>query len=131
MKISEFNISGEPIPEQIADKILEYHITPMLKIATVLNIYPSQKSSYRSLKWEMSKGRPGTSQHVFRGKGATDWTCDDFANNKEMLISLLISETNYTRITIYNSFIHCDYKGRTRNLYKSNSQSQWELIKTL
>ena len=111
-KISEFNISGEPIPEDIADKILEYHIVPMQMVRIIMGIpmWPSQKSGYRSKEWELSKGRSGNSQHTFQGLGATDWTCRDFPNNKEEFLKEIRENTDYTRMAIYDTFIHCDYK---------------------
>ena len=134
--ISDFNISGKPIPEAIADKILKWHIAPMQRVRNIFNgaIWASQKSGYRSPHWERSKGRSGNSQHTFRGKGAVDWTCREFSSNYERLLDLIVKETDYTRIAIYNSFIHCDYKatpsGR-REVYTSNSKSKWTLKETL
>jgi len=134
--ISDFNISGNPIPEQVADKILKWHIIPLQRVRDVFNgaIWASQKSGYRSRHWERSKGRSGNSQHVFLGKGAVDWTCRNFPSNHERLLELIIKETDYTRMAIYNSFIHCDYKstpsGR-REVYTSNSKSKWTLKETL
>ena len=130
--ISDFNISGEPIPEDVSDKILKWHIIPMQRVRNVLGIaiWASQKSGYRSLSWEKSKGRSGNSQHCFRGKGATDWTCRNFSDNKDKLLEAIIKETDYTRIAIYNSFIHCDYKetdSNSRELYTSDSKSSWQL----
>jgi len=135
-KISEFNISGKPIPETVADKILKWHILPMQKVRDILGVamWASQGSGYRSYEWELSKGRSGNSQHVFTGMGAVDWTCSDFANNKDKFLKLITDHTNYSRMAIYNSFIHCDYKptpSGEREIYKSDSASNWELIKTL
>lgn len=112
MKISDFNITGQPIPESVADKILEYHLKPLecVNIAnTKLNARVSVKSSYRSRAYELKRGRSGTSQHCFFGKGATDITCDDFKNQKDDLLEELIQNTTYTRLAIYKSFIHADY----------------------
>lgn len=132
--ISEFNISGEDIPQDIADKILKHHIVPMQPVRDKLNIpiYPSQKSGYRSQKWEKSRNRNGQSQHCFVGLGAVDWTCSDFQNNKEALLASIAIDTEYTRIAVYNSFIHCDYKPTSsgkRELYTSDSYSNWKFIR--
>jgi len=129
-KISEFNISGNHIPEKIADKILKWHILPMQDVRNEFGkpIYPSQKSGYRSISWELSRGRNGKSQHTFRQKGAVDWTCMHFGLNKDKLLELIIENTDYTRIAVYNSFLHCDYKptkSGQRELYTSNSASKW------
>lgn len=111
MKISDFNISGQPIPEDVADKIELYHLTPLRRVEECLDlkVWPSAKSGYRPRWWEIKMGREGNSQHCFYGKGATDVTCDDFKNNRHILLEALIQETEYTRFAIYNTFIHCDY----------------------
>lgn len=131
-KISDFNISGEPIPEDIADKILLYHILPMNKVRDNMGIpiWPSEKSGYRSVKWEKSKGREGNSQHVFRGKGAVDITCKDFAENKGALLDNLIKLTDYTRICLYDTFYHVDYGGIERWYYENTPTGwvrQWQI----
>lgn len=142
--LSEFNISGNSIPEKVADKILHKHIVPMQPVREELGfaIYPSLKSAYRPLWWEKENDRSGTSQHTFIGEGevegdgdgATDWTCYDFKNNKEDLLESIIKHTKYTRISIYSSFIHCDYKKtgsgkRELFIYKYNDEKKewgWE-----
>lgn len=139
-KISEFNISGEDIPEHIADAILEHHIQPMQVVRNELgySMTASLKSGYRSPKWEKSRKRNGQSQHCFLrkdgGKGAVDWTCFDFQKNKNEFIEAIIKHTNYTRIAIYNSFIHCDYKPTAsgkREVYSSTPSSAWTLTKVI
>lgn len=112
LKVSDFNISGKDIPEDVADKILEYHLKPLEKVnktEPLLNASPSLKSSYRPRWWELQMGRDGDSQHCFYGKGATDVTCENFKENKDVLLKTLIENTEYTRFAVYNSFIHCDY----------------------
>ena len=129
-KISEFIIEKGPIPVEVCDKILQHHITPMINVRKLFgsSLWPSQKSGYRSVKWEKSRGRSGNSQHTFSGKGAVDWTCKNFKDNKEKLLKLLISNTEYTRLAVYNGFIHCDYKptpSGKRELYDSGGDSKW------
>lgn len=148
-KISDLNISGEAIPEKIADKILEHHIIPMSRVQekTPFMVYPSfsvkgQPSGFRSYWWEIARGRGGGSQHCFGQKksgvvyenelGAVDWTCEDFDENKESLLEHIINETNYIRMAVYNTFIHCDYKDTNqgkRLLFDSDSSSNWNFIK--
>lgn len=133
-KISEFNISGKSIPEDIADKILKWHITPMIPVRVEIGttVWASQSSGYRSTYWEKSRGRSGNSQHTFKGKGAVDWTCYNFTINKDVLLELIIKYTNYSRIAVYDNFIHCDYKVTSsgkRELYSSNSNSKWKFDK--
>jgi hypothetical protein len=126
-KPSEFNISGEPIPEDVADKIQEYHIIPLQKVRDTHGqpIYVSKNSGYRSPEWEKSKGRSGNSQHTFKGNGAVDLTSDDL----DRLQQDLIEHSPYKRICRYNSFIHCDYKGNERILYKYDNG--WKRVKSL
>lgn len=133
-KISEFNISGKPIPQDIADKILEHHILPMQSVRDELDysMTASENSGYRSKEWELSKKRSGTSQHCFIEKGAVDWTCEDFADNKDEFLKAIIKHTPYTRMAIYSGFIHCDYKavpnGR-RQVFNSDAKSNWTFYK--
>ncbi|WP_421809073.1 hypothetical protein [Flagellimonas sp.] len=111
MKISDFNISGKDIPQDVADKILDFHLRPLERVQECVSfkISVSQKSGYRPRWWELNKGRSGNSQHCFYGKGATDVTCDDFKDNFNEFLGALIDNTDYTRFAIYDSFIHCDY----------------------
>ena len=132
MSIDDFNIAGEPIPSEIEYKIEDYHIKELEPLTDTLKVYPSAKSGYRPKSWELSHGRSGNSQHTFEGKGATDWTCDDFEDNKDTLLNFLITSTAYLRITIYNTFIHCDYKDThngKRLLFESGSNSKWTFKK--
>ncbi len=130
--IDDFNISKEELSEDISDKILDYHMIPAWELAIDLNAYPSMDSSYRSIQWELDHGRNGNSQHTFKGKGATDWTCDKFKDNKDELLKRLISDTEYTRFAVYNTFIHCDYKptnNNKRQLFDSDPNSKWTFKK--
>lgn len=134
--ISDFNISGEAIREDIADKILKYHIVPLQRVRDALNIpiWASKKSGYRSYKWEKRQGRSGNSQHTFKGKGATDITCQNFKENQDILLQSVLELTDYTRIAIYDTFIHCDYKeteSGNRELYSSTPDSKWKLIQNI
>lgn len=150
--ISEFNISGEAIPEKIADKILRWHIQPMQTVRKQLNkliegdvkLFPSLKSGFRPYSWEIKNKRSGKSQHTFGQKrtgiiyaselGAVDWTCTNFIKNKTQLLKLIIKHTEYKRIAIYNTFIHCDYKDTPtgkREVYKSTASSSWTRVSVL
>lgn len=134
--ISEFIITGDEVPIKVADKLLKFHITPMLEVREELGIplYPSQRSGYRPISWEIKKGRSGNSQHTFMGKGAVDWTCNNFSSNREKLLISIIKNTSYNRITLYPTFIHCDYKDTNsgkREYYTSGMDSKWKFIKTL
>lgn len=139
-KLSEFNISGEDIPQSVADKILHKHILPMQPVREELDIpvYPSLKSGYRSVVWEKKHGRTGSSQHTFKENGAVDWTCNDFEKRKDTLLESMIKHTDYTRFAIYASFIHADYKNKSGNvqIFKNEYDTEkeewkWKLIKTI
>ena len=146
--ISDFCITKDAVPQKIADAILLYHIIPLNIVQDCLpfKIYPSYSvkghpSGYRPYKYEISKGRSGKSQHTFgetkngfteNHKGALDLTCEDFTLNKNNLLDALINYTDYKRLAVYNSFIHCDYKDThdgKRLLFKSNSASNWSFVK--
>ncbi len=131
LKISDFNISGKPIPEEVVDKIYEYHFKPLIKVNEVeplLNARPSLKSSYRPRWWELEKGRSGNSQHCYYGKGATDVTCDNFKDNQDVLLKILIEETDYTRFAVYRSFIHVDYAMQDeRWVFNSSWERQYQI----
>lgn len=142
--ISEFNISGKDIPQQVCDKLLHKHILPMHPVREELgiSITASLKSGYRSPEWELAHKRNGTSQHCFGQKlngkfdpkedGAVDWTCFEFPNNKDKLLASMIKHTDYTRMAVYKGFIHGDYKptpsGR-REVYTSDAASNWKFLK--
>lgn len=133
--ISEFLITQPKTVElDIADKLWKYHIIPMLAVREALGfaIWASLKSGYRPEWYEKSKGRSGTSEHCFKEKGAVDWTCFDFETNKDKFLELIIIHTDYTRIAVYDGFIHCDHKPTAngkREIYTSNSRSEWKFLR--
>ena len=140
-KLYEFIITKpKTITLEIADKLYWYHIIPMIPVRKALGVSMTASlfSGYRPKWWEIFKKRSGNSQHVFIGKGAVDWTCFDFENNKDELLRLIIEHTEYTRIAIYNSFIHCDYKETSgvRQLFEygwdeSEKMNKWLFIKNV
>lgn len=137
----ELCITDTPLPLHVAEKLWKHHILVMNPIREKLGhaITASQKSGFRPYEWEKSHGRSGGSQHTFGDLphganidmlGAVDWTTLN-KSKLDDLQALLISDSPYTRIARYNSFIHCDYKptgNGKRQLFKSNSASQWTLI---
>jgi len=141
-KFQEFNITGDDIPENVATKILVYHLLPAIDVRKQLGvpIFPSQKSCWRPYKWEISKDRDGTSEHCFGqdengnfnplSKGACDWTCNNFDKNGKKLLEALIQNTSYTRIAFYKShnFYHCDYKNKnSRWVYNEQWVKQYKI----
>lgn len=134
--ISELCITGDTVPLSIADKLLKYHITPMNRVRHELGlpVMASQNSGYRPKEWELDHGRSGGSQHTFIEKGAIDWTCEDFRDYKDELLELIIEHTDYTRMAVYNGFIHCDYKPTStgkRQLFTSDASSKWTFVKNV
>ena len=66
--------------------------------------------------------------------GAVDWTCENFKENKDCLLELIIEHTNYLRLSVYETFIHCDYKNTHKNkrlLFESESNSKWNFIECI
>lgn len=136
--ISEICILKDPVPQDVADKLLKYHIMPMNAVREMLGkpITASQKAGYRPKHYEIQRGRSGNSQHCFEGTslGAVDWTCSD----PEALLALILAHTDYKRVCYYpnNGFIHCDYKetgidkaGHKRYFECQSPISSWEFIK--
>lgn len=115
--ISDFCISLELIPQNIADKILKWHLLPLQRTRNKLNkyiihkeniikIWVSKKSCWRPYKWEISHDRNGGSQHCFGekksgrifkdAKGATDVTCmrmNCMLTYKQLICYFLLSKT--------------------------------------
>lgn len=131
MKLSDFNITGKPIPPDVADKIVEYHLLPLMQIDKEnedLGIFVSANSGYRPRWYELERGREGNSQHCFYGKGAVDLSCKDFKDNKWHLLGLLVDCTEYSRFAVYDTFIHVDYALLTeRWVYDSKWIKQYQL----
>jgi hypothetical protein len=129
--ISDFNITGGPIPQDVADKILMHHLIPLARVCQVsgLKLVISKRSGYRPKWYEIKKKRSGDSQHTFEGFGAVDITCENFQEHKWDLIAHLNTETQYKRIALYDSknFIHLDYKGTKRILFDENWEVMYEL----
>ncbi len=128
----ELCITNDPIPQEVAQKLMVHHIIPMSGVRQAFGspITASQRSGYRNPAWELRHGRNGQSEHCFKGLGAIDWT----AQNLDRLQELIIAQTQYTRIARYAGFIHCDYKPNPnglRILYSSDAQSQWRVVRTL
>lgn len=127
----ELNFTGEPLPTEVAQKMLDYHIVPMHQVRMTLGrgVWASQKSGYRPKEWELKQGRSGNSQHTFEGKGAVDWTC---SGDIKELLELIMEITDYSRVCYYpkENFIHCDHKdiGDKRQYFEYEG-GKWKFIK--
>ena len=141
-KFEEFIITGEPIPVNVATKIMIHHIIPAVAVREALGlpIWPSLKSCFRPYQWEIKQKRSGDSQHCFgqkkdgtfneESKGACDWTCKDFPTNKDKLLQALIDNTEYTRLAVYPTFIHGDYaktKSGSREVFNQDWVTQYKI----
>lgn len=140
----ELCITDTPLPLHVADKLWRHHIWVMNPIRKKLGapITASEKSGYRPYDWEIARGRSGKSQHTFgelpHGQnddvlGAVDWTTLD-KSKLDALEKLLISDSPYTRIARYKTFIHCDYKPTSsgkRQLFTSGSDSRWVFVREI
>ena len=128
-KIESYDIAQKGLPPKVETVAYVAHMAPLLlvedyiknKYCRNIGISISLKSSYRSLEWERSKGRSGYGEHTYNFLGASDITCKDFKNDKDILIEAFIAVTRYTRIAIYNGFIHVDYKNAQNDAYIYNS----------
>lgn len=127
-KIESYDIEGKGLPVLVEMKVRAFHMAPLVQVDRVMHkkcgvrVYVSIKSSYRSPEWEEKKGRSKYGEHTFRNMGATDITCDDFEDNKEVLLEVLKKETNYTRLAVYDTFIHGDYKNEFESRWVYNSK---------
>jgi len=128
-KLEEFLIDPEmragkkPVPLHVADKVYHYHIPILNQIRkeTGKPVVISEYSGYRPIEWELNHDRSGNSQHTFTGDGAVDIRLDS-----QQLLDLLI-QSEYRRICIYNSFVHCDFKGMKRLLFEDEN-GEWKYI---
>lgn len=127
--IKNYDIRGDGLPAKVETVAYVAHMAPLIAAENYINekyncdikLYVSLKSSYRNTAWEKSKGRSGYSEHTYNFLGACDITCDNFKENQAILLEALIAVTRYTRLAIYNAFIHGDYKNAQSDAYVYNS----------
>ena len=123
------------LPVHVADAILKHHMPALNAVREKLYgpIYISERSGFRSVPWERSQGRSGTSQHTFRNSdgtpclGAVDVTTVPF--KLEELGYLLVKYTGYRRIAWYpeQGFYHCDFKESDHRLYQQGDDG-WKRV---
>ena len=129
--ITEFiiNPDAKVVPIDVVQKLDTYHKPILNAIRHVLGVpvIISKHSGYRSIEWDKKRGRDGSSQHTFIGKGAVDVR----SNKKfEDLLDLLI-DSDYMRVCYYphHGFVHCDYKGWHRQYFEADKSGRWHFKK--
>ena len=130
-KITEFffpedyeNMTPEKVLD-VCEKLLKYHYPILNDMRDKLNHPIFINAGYRSLDWELSKGRSGTSQHTFEGLGAVDITTPDILVLNQLLE--LAKESDYKRVCYYpkQKFIHLDYNSSEYQYFEDYGQG-WE-----
>jgi len=122
-KIENYNITDKPFDKKVEQVVRACHMNYLVHIDRLIhkkhgfNVYVSLKSSWRPKWWEHQKGRSGRSEHSYGFLGATDITCDLFKKNRHILLDHLIKHTSYTRLAVYDGFIHADYKNEYDDSY--------------
>lgn len=107
----------EPLPTWVIPKIDDF----IVDLNIIRNLFGapiiiSKRSGYRSVAYEISKGRSGNGEHTFKGKGAGDLKVKGGYKELLRLLEILKREPNFKRISLYkkSKFIHVDYKQPSR-----------------
>ena len=113
-------------------KIKTLHIPQLERVRDVTGLPIIIKSAARSYEHEISRGRSGKSQHVFkRKKGAVDVSLANHTTESiNELEKAVFENTEYTRVTRYPTFLHLDYypsRYGDRGYYK-NTEKGWVYI---
>lgn len=119
---SEINPNNHVLSNEVAQAIYECHFINLELARAEFKAPIYLRSGYRTVEWELSKGRTGTSQHAFIDKHPTGIGAVDVAPKKSSKIYVTELEllylykalllTSYTRICYYPTlkFFHCDFK---------------------
>lgn len=131
--ISEFILRKDlPVPLEVADKILRYHLWPLNEVRQRIGValHISKASGYRPVAHELEKGRDGSSEHTFKGKGAADLAV--IRPRMHDLAVALIQMTEYTRIAYYpnSHFLHVDLKFPERGRRVFIADGEWKHVST-
>lgn len=115
------------VPLHVVDKIMRLHIPILYYSRSKLGVPIYITSGWRSVQYELDKGRNGTSEHTFKGDGAIDMAVDSFADLMKLVAVLYW--TGYNRICLYpkQRFIHADFKGDNHNLYIDHGDG-WQFV---
>lgn len=110
------------IPAETFDKILSGFLLPLNDLRSQLGRPIHVTSSYRPTWWEEIRGRDGTSQHTFQGKGAADVALSNEKTGTWILFFEHLAAGPWTRIAYYpnNDFFHLDYKADSRQYFVSD-----------
>ena len=137
--ISDFIFRHDiPVEAPVYDAILHYHLLPIHRVEqklschvvpTLVGRHGGGGSVYRHPEHERERDRSGTGSHTFKDKkGAGDYTVTDF-NQFEKFLSVLVKETDFTRLCYYpnHNFIHCDYRADTLQLFVDEGRG-WQYV---
>jgi hypothetical protein len=130
--IKSYDITGKGFDKKVEQMVRVCHMEVLKKVEKSIerecgfkiNLYVSLKSSWRPNWWEKLKGRSGFSEHTYNFMGATDITCENFEQNKNILLDALINHSSYTRLAVYKGFIHGDYKNDYDDSFVYNGKWQ-------
>jgi hypothetical protein len=109
-----WTITGDLPPRYVWDRIEAHHIRPLIRIylSEGVALVPSMRSCYRSVAYELKKGRSGKSLHTFpaASRGACDLIRLDGVDVSSA-IDLLVELGPWRRICYYRlqGFVHVDY----------------------
>jgi hypothetical protein len=123
--IEEFLIAPDlGLPLDVINKLINLHLPILNDVRAKLGAPLKINSAYRPVQHELANGRKGDSQHVFKGNGAVDLSASDMKKLEQLLFA-----SDYKRVCVYPTFIHCDFKGDERLFYRCDSStSNWKLV---
>lgn len=140
---SQWSRTEDPIPPDVWAIIRDHYITPCSRLFYHhrVALVPSDRSCYRTVAYELSRGRRGSSLHTFPPGtlGACDLTT---ASGLEIIhhLDTIVDHGPWRRIAVYtnNNFIHVDYgdqgarSGDRRSLWAcARPREPWRLMSYL
>lgn len=131
--VEEFiKYDNNPTQETIK-KITKTHIPELEKIRLKAGMPIIIRSASRTKEHELKRGRSGKSQHIYpNGKGAVDVSVPEYMDKEKLnkLEQAIITESSYTRISRYKSYLHLDFKPNRygRRAYYRNTPYGWMYV---
>ena len=130
--VEEFLEFDKEASNATISKIVYKHIPELEKVRRGIGKPIIIRSGARSYSHELKMGRSGKSQHVYAtGDGAVDISTENYTQEDlNKIVYLLVSETSYSRITMYSTFVHVDFlspRFGKRGYYK-NTELGWVFI---